>query len=1621
MGNKKKVFKQILALLLMISLLLSMAPQNVAMAASTVIIDENLLSHSTFEETDVDLSTGFPNDKFGNWYAYLGPVKVEGIAHQGNWSVKMSSSQQSLEQDVKDLQPGLTYEYAVWVKADDAAKGALRLGIKNHGSSEARVTATHNDWTRYSLEFTSSTGRVRAYAWLESNTPGNNFYIDDATLTVKSDLKQISAANGTITAQFKDSYTGTPDRNSFEVTHSSSLDPDTILPLDIMNSNYNADSKIVTMSFAALEAQPIEQTISVYVTYNTGQTVTLDFPIEASGEEAVTANIHSVTAANGTLTAMLDKAPSIAPKASDFAIAYQVDGGEFQKLNPTGFAYDRNSPKATFDFNRLPSAPIEQTVTIKITYQGKYTVSSFKISPEDGATYYVADAGFDSNDGRTPETAFKTIEKLNTIEFKPGDHILFKKGDEFKGAFKPKGSGIEGYPIVVASYGEEEAHRPVLKPSDTNWQAPLMSAEFNTTATVNNVFSFYNQAYWEVRDLELSGPNHAPDQNVYRRGINITGEDAGDLNHFYFDNLVIHGFHGPNSNAGKSSGGILMEVLATPNTPASAHIPTSINDIRITNSELYDLGRSGVNFVSVWARRAETADTKWGPYPSNHAPGRAGYAWKPYENFYLANNLIYDIDGDGTIVDNNKDAVVENNLVYRAAKNSGYAVGLFNWNSDNTIFQFNEVYDTLLAGDAQGIEIDALNDTTYVQYNYVHDNAGGTFMWCNTPSLYGFNGIYRYNISQNDDTEHGVIHWLAGTFGAQAYNNTVYLKENGRKLFLNGNGGNSDAKIYNNIFYYPGDKPVEVNSFSENNIDWQNNLFYNFAKTPSNDSGVITADPMFVDPGQGGTGVGQPIAAASLAGYKLKPGSPAINAGIPIADNGGRDYFGNPIMGIPDIGAYDSGTFSLNVGSTVYTIDQVLETITVLDSEILTVEAFLSNLVYDDGVGLKVYRESDEITGSDVFDTDDTLKVSKGNEERVYTIVIDHDSEMFAIDSKVYAINQAARSIGVPQEKPTTVEELLANLTYKNGVVLRVYHENDEIAGTGVVAIGDIVKLIKGSYQAVYIIAPLHDAASAARDIPVAKLSAAAGSSETNGGASEGPASLALDNKPNTIWHSKWAGDSRENLYITIALSDEAYMVDGLRYQPRTAGGTNGMITKYKIQYSTNGTDFLDVPGGTGDWSITGWQSVQFAPVAAKAIRLYAVDSLSQENGKLFASAAEIRLTGYEKEGPDATPPAAPSGVAMDEESVAQDSVILRWTAPADDDVIGYHVYVNDGKTDRIVYVGNVGVTFATIQGLAASTPYSVSVTAIDKAGNESARSDAIIVTIPDIIKPSAPLNLEVSEAGSTTATIAWAASTDNVGVVGYEVYTNNILFRTVTDTSISVTGLTANAGNIIKVRAVDASGNKSSFSSIVVTTAAAPGEAAGMLSGSQAVQVNKEFSVAYGLQNVTDVVYGQDVTFTYDPSKLELISVLAANESFKIVHSKDDIPGQLRVLSAGLGSGVANGDTLLLTFRAKSTAGTPGTAVQAVNGIVADGNGLETVVLDAVLNIVISNAPVTNPEDVNQDGKYSIGDLALVAAGYGKKSTDADWDSYRKLDVNNDNVIDIVDLALVASKILDK
>lgn len=88
-----------------------------------------------------------------------------------------------------------------------------------------------------------------------------------------------------------------------------------------------------------------------------------------------------------------------------------------------------------------------------------------------------------------------------------------------------------------------------------------------------------------------------------------------------------------------------------------------------------------------------------------------------------------------------------------------------------------------------------------------------------------------------------------------------------------------------------------------------------------------------------------------------------------------------------------------------------------------------------------------------------------------------------------------------------------------------------------------------------------------------------------------------------------------------------------------------------------------------------------------------------------------------------------------------------------------------------------------------------------------------------DTTAPTVPMNLAASEVTSTSVTLTWTASTDNVGVVGYEVYVDGTLKDTTSVTSLVINGLTANTTYDFTVKAKDAAGNLSAASAAITVT----------------------------------------------------------------------------------------------------------------------------------------------------------------------------------------------------------
>src|SRR5665647_1171313 len=67
----------------------------------------------------------------------------------------------------------------------------------------------------------------------------------------------------------------------------------------------------------------------------------------------------------------------------------------------------------------------------------------------NATNYYLSNSGNDNNTGTDPSAPWKTLDKLNSFKnLKPGDNVLFKRGDTFYGSIRVSNSGAAGNPIT---------------------------------------------------------------------------------------------------------------------------------------------------------------------------------------------------------------------------------------------------------------------------------------------------------------------------------------------------------------------------------------------------------------------------------------------------------------------------------------------------------------------------------------------------------------------------------------------------------------------------------------------------------------------------------------------------------------------------------------------------------------------------------------------------------------------------------------------------------------------------------------------------------------------------------------------------------------------------------------------------------------------------------------------------------------------------------------------------------------------------------------------------------------------------------------------------------------------
>lgn len=170
----------------------------------------------------------------------------------------------------------------------------------------------------------------------------------------------------------------------------------------------------------------------------------------------------------------------------------------------------------------------------------------------------------------------------------------------------------------------------------------------------------------------------------------------------------------------------------------------------------------------------------------------------------------------------------------------------------------------------------------------------------------------------------------------------------------------------------------------------------------------------------------------------------------------------------------------------------------------------------------------------------------------------------------------------------------------------------------------------------------------------------------------------------------------------------------------------------------------------------------------------------------------------------DTQAPSTPLNVTLS--NISLNSIDVSWDASTDNiGVTGYNVYVNGVLTEQTTN------TTISMTNLNTNTNYTFSVVAKDLINNMSAASAVVNgSTLQDANPPTIPTDVVISNETDTSFKVSWTASTDNNAIANYEIYVDNILNGTTTNTFYTVSGLSSSTTYAVEVLAKDTDNNKS-------------------------------------------------------------------------------------------------------------------------------------------------------------------------------------------------------------------
>lgn len=503
-------------------------------------------------------------------------------------------------------------------------------------------------------------------------------------------------------------------------------------------------------------------------------------------------------------------------------------------------------------------------------------------------TFYVdARSGTDTHNGQSETTAWKSLDRVHAETFQPGDQLLLKRGSRFAGGLKLKWEGTESAPIELGAYGEGES--------------PLIDAA-GYLAGVH----LYDSQYVVVRDLTITadgGETVDGSSPRERYGVFIEAKD-GSCSNISVKDLTIykiypekgseHEGHQPTTHLGTA-----IEIRGSAETESSGFL---IEGCRIAQ----------VGFKAISLHRVKQIE--------------------------VLDNRMKEIGGPAIQPGRSSDIVVRGNVVDGSGSNldprmHARGSGIWPWGCERVLIEKNIFKHARGKADSCGVHIDYNCRDVIVQYNLTIDNEGGFIEILGN----NHNCAYRYNISINDGFrvkgdngahQEGKVLWTSGYVGSKRektgpfnsyiYNNTIYVKSDIRTCFSIASSTDG-LLIANNIFHILSrtesvmddqDNRKDRRETSIPNARMSNNLFYRESVLPEGlpvrNENRLLGDPRFRKPGGMEAQDYIPTNNALIQDRGIE--IPLI-AGDEKGLTGGlkmeQDFFGNPITGLPDIGAIE--------------------------------------------------------------------------------------------------------------------------------------------------------------------------------------------------------------------------------------------------------------------------------------------------------------------------------------------------------------------------------------------------------------------------------------------------------------------------------------------------------------------------------------------------------------------------------------------------------------------------------------------------------------------------------------------------------------------------------------------